>query len=111
MSHKNKVWVKASAAEHFEEDGDKKGKDRPEHPIVQPQGTIDLSEPLIDIRSEFRDLLIELLVKMRDVVPKLLVKMRNVAPNLCELTFHVRYSAGGGSRLRLAGSCFNQGIV
>jgi hypothetical protein len=87
-------------AEHFEEDGDKKSKDRPEHPIVQPQGAIDLSEPLIDIRSEFRDLLIELLIKTRDVVP-----------NLCELTFNVRYSAGGGSRLRFAGSCFNQSIV
>ena len=39
-------------AEHFKKDSDEKGEDRSEHPIVEPQSSVNLSESLIDIGSK-----------------------------------------------------------
>jgi len=52
-----------SMAEDFKKDGDDKAEDGPEHPIVEAQSSFNVSESLIDMRSEFRDLHLNLLIE------------------------------------------------
>ena len=86
----------------FQKECDDKSEDRPEHPIVESQGPVDLSKSLIDIgsqigdlpidiRPEFRELLIDLLVETGNIAPNLLVETKDVVPDCCEISFHICY--------------------